>query len=280
MPTLLSRKSSRPQRSTAASTSRLQSASLVMSPAWLTAVPPSALIISTVRSASFWSRSATTHLGAGARQQDRRGAAVADAVARRAAARDDRDLAGQAGVVLRSLHCFPLSNVLQGQPTPGTSTRMVSMRPSCSSAVRRSAAAVGDRRTTSAGRPRPACRHRRRAARDRRFGDPCRPPARAARAGRADRHPDRALGIEADSVGIAALDGGPGRRLDSVPSAATSNAVRRWAKVSADDQGLAVGRDHRAVGEHQLVGRLVHRAVGIDADQAGRALRLASVPKS
>ena len=48
------------------------------------------------------------HLGAGARQQDRRGAAVADAVARRAAARDDRDLAGQAGVVLRSLHRIPL----------------------------------------------------------------------------------------------------------------------------------------------------------------------------
>src|SRR5262245_13954166 len=62
MPTLLSRKSSRPQRSTAASTSRLQSASSVTSPAWVTAVPPSALIISTVRSASFLSRSATTTL--------------------------------------------------------------------------------------------------------------------------------------------------------------------------------------------------------------------------
>src|SRR5262245_60924061 len=60
MPTLLSRKSRRPQRSTAASTRRLQSASLVASPAWLTAVPPSALIIATVRSASLRSRSATT----------------------------------------------------------------------------------------------------------------------------------------------------------------------------------------------------------------------------
>ena len=37
MPTLLSRKSRRPQRSTAASTSRLHSASLVMSPAWAAA---------------------------------------------------------------------------------------------------------------------------------------------------------------------------------------------------------------------------------------------------
>src|SRR5262245_43798214 len=62
MPTLLSRKSSRPQRSTAASTRRLHSASLVTSPAWETAVPPSPLIISTVRSASFWLRSATTTL--------------------------------------------------------------------------------------------------------------------------------------------------------------------------------------------------------------------------
>ena len=62
MPTLLSRKSRRPQRSTAASTSRLQSASLVASQASATAVPPSALIISTVRCASFLSRSETTTL--------------------------------------------------------------------------------------------------------------------------------------------------------------------------------------------------------------------------
>ena len=47
------------------------------------------------------------HFCAGARQQDRRSAAVADAVARRAAARHDRDLAGQAGVVLRALHRSP-----------------------------------------------------------------------------------------------------------------------------------------------------------------------------
>lgn len=62
MPTLLSRKSSRPQRSIAASTSRLQSASKVASQASATAVPPSASIISTVRSARPRSRSATSTL--------------------------------------------------------------------------------------------------------------------------------------------------------------------------------------------------------------------------
>src|SRR5258708_426628 len=62
MPTLLSRKSSRPQRSAAASTIRWQSASLVTSQAMAAAVPPSARIISTVRSASLRSRSATSTL--------------------------------------------------------------------------------------------------------------------------------------------------------------------------------------------------------------------------
>src|SRR6478752_5487970 len=62
MPTLLSRKSSRPQRSTAASTSRLHSASTVTSQANAAALPPWASIISTVRPASPGSRSATTTL--------------------------------------------------------------------------------------------------------------------------------------------------------------------------------------------------------------------------
>ena len=44
------------------------------------------------------------HFGAGARQQDRRRPAVADAVARRPAATHHRDFAGQPGVFLGSLH--------------------------------------------------------------------------------------------------------------------------------------------------------------------------------
>jgi hypothetical protein len=44
------------------------------------------------------------HFGAGARQQDRRRPAVADAVARRPAATHQRDFAGQPGVFLGSLH--------------------------------------------------------------------------------------------------------------------------------------------------------------------------------
>ncbi|MGY3410909.1 hypothetical protein ACVWZV_007022 [Bradyrhizobium sp. GM5.1] len=44
------------------------------------------------------------HPGAGARQQDRRSPAVADAVARGAATADDRHLASQAGIVLAIFH--------------------------------------------------------------------------------------------------------------------------------------------------------------------------------
>src|SRR5215468_3903826 len=62
IPTLLSRKSSRPQRSTAASTNALQSASLVTSPTCAAATPPSAAIISTVRPADLRSRSPTNTL--------------------------------------------------------------------------------------------------------------------------------------------------------------------------------------------------------------------------
>ena len=104
MPTLLSRKSSRPQRSTAASTSRLHSASLVTSPACAAAVPPSALIISTVRSASFRSRSATSTLVPA--RASRIAAARPLPMPSPAAPppRNDRDLAGQAGVVLGTLH--------------------------------------------------------------------------------------------------------------------------------------------------------------------------------
>ena len=46
------------------------------------------------------------HFRAGPRQQDRRRAAIADAVACRAAAGDQRDLAGEASVFLGSLHAF------------------------------------------------------------------------------------------------------------------------------------------------------------------------------
>ena len=48
------------------------------------------------------------HLDAGACQQDRRRPAVADAVAYGAAAGNDRDLAGQAGVVLGTFHLILL----------------------------------------------------------------------------------------------------------------------------------------------------------------------------
>ncbi len=46
------------------------------------------------------------HPGAGARQQDRRRATISDAVTCRAAAGDQRDLAGEAGIFLGSLHAF------------------------------------------------------------------------------------------------------------------------------------------------------------------------------
>ena len=86
MPTLLSRKSSRPQRSTAASTSRLQSASLVTSPAMRRG---RAAFGRDHLDGAFGELEVAVgdqHLGAGARQQDRRRAAVADAVTCRAAA--------------------------------------------------------------------------------------------------------------------------------------------------------------------------------------------------
>ncbi|KGJ68254.1 hypothetical protein BJA5080_00850 [Bradyrhizobium diazoefficiens SEMIA 5080] len=44
------------------------------------------------------------HLGAGVGQHNCCSAAVADAVARGAAAADERHLAGEAGIVLRALH--------------------------------------------------------------------------------------------------------------------------------------------------------------------------------
>src|SRR5262249_35240504 len=50
-------------------------------------------------------------LGSGARQQHRRRAAIADAISRGAAARDQRNLAGETGIVLWAYHrfhpCFP-----------------------------------------------------------------------------------------------------------------------------------------------------------------------------
>src|ERR1700761_5684848 len=62
MPTLLSRKSRRPKRSTVVSTRRLQSSSSVTSPATAAAVPPSAAIILAVLSARSRLRSATITL--------------------------------------------------------------------------------------------------------------------------------------------------------------------------------------------------------------------------
>ena len=99
MPTLLSRKSSRPQRSTAASTSRLHSASLVTSPAMGRGSAALGLDHLDRALGELQVEIGHHHLGAGARQQDRRSPAVADAVARRAATADDRDLAGQAGIL-------------------------------------------------------------------------------------------------------------------------------------------------------------------------------------
>src|SRR2546427_791788 len=60
MPTLLSRRSSRPKRSSAASTIALQSSGLVTSASHPIALPPSASIIATVRAASSTARSTTT----------------------------------------------------------------------------------------------------------------------------------------------------------------------------------------------------------------------------
>ena len=62
MPTLLSRKSSRPKRSTAAATMSRHPVSSVTSASCAAAVPPSAAIIATVRSASASARSTTRTL--------------------------------------------------------------------------------------------------------------------------------------------------------------------------------------------------------------------------
>src|SRR5450631_2938621 len=101
MPTLLSRKSSRPQRSTADSTSRLHSVSLVTSQA-----SAAALGLDHFDRALGKPEIEIGHhdLGAGARQQDCRCPAVADAIARGTPAADDGDPAGQAGIVLGTLH--------------------------------------------------------------------------------------------------------------------------------------------------------------------------------
>src|SRR5687768_12945604 len=62
MPTLLSRKSRRPKRSRAAATMSRHPPSSVTSASWAAAVPPSAAIIATVRSASARARSTTRTL--------------------------------------------------------------------------------------------------------------------------------------------------------------------------------------------------------------------------
>ena len=81
----------RPSRGTAPSS--------VTSASCAAAVPPSAAIIATVRSAQRQRAVDHQHPGAGARQQDGGRAAVADAIAGGAAAGDDGDLAGESPFV-------------------------------------------------------------------------------------------------------------------------------------------------------------------------------------
>ena len=70
-----------------------------MSASSASASPPCSLIIATVRSARSIARSTTTTCAPALRQEDRGGAAVADAVARGAAAHHDGDLAADPPVV-------------------------------------------------------------------------------------------------------------------------------------------------------------------------------------
>ena len=106
MPTLLSRKSSRPKRLTVASTSLL-AVGLIGDVAG-DRRRGAAFVCDHLDGALGELELAVGdhHFGAGARQQDRRRAAVADALASRAAAGDQRDLAGEAFVILGSLHAF------------------------------------------------------------------------------------------------------------------------------------------------------------------------------
>ena len=95
MPTLLSRTSTRPNRASAACAIAAHWSSSVRSASWAAASPPSDTIIRTVPSASFERPVGHEHLCARTREEDGRRAAVADAVARRATARDDGDLSFQ-----------------------------------------------------------------------------------------------------------------------------------------------------------------------------------------
>ena len=67
-------------------------------------MPPSAWIISTVRSASTSWTIDDEHTGSGAGEHDSSRAAIPDALAGGAPAGHDCDLAGQAGIVLAIFH--------------------------------------------------------------------------------------------------------------------------------------------------------------------------------
>src|SRR5262245_20639875 len=89
--------------------------------------------------------------------------------------------------------------------------------------------------------------------------------------------PDRAFGIEADAVGVAALDLRPGAPVRERAVGCDVEGRQPMRERLADDQRLAIGRDHRAVGEQQVVGGFRRLAVGIDPHDAGRALCLAAM---
>ena len=101
MPTLLSRTSTRPNRASAASTIAAHWPSSVRSASWAAASAPSDAIIRTVPSARSSDRSTTSTFAPARARRNGRRAAVADAVARRATARDDGDLPFQCEIRMK-----------------------------------------------------------------------------------------------------------------------------------------------------------------------------------
>ena len=89
--------------------------------------------------------------------------------------------------------------------------------------------------------------------------------------------PDAAFGIEADPVGIAGRRLGPDSPIGERAVGRDVECRQALGEGLADDHRPAVGRDDRAVGEHQLVGCRMDGAVRVDAGQHGGARLLAGM---
>src|SRR5581483_2539465 len=89
--------------------------------------------------------------------------------------------------------------------------------------------------------------------------------------------PDRALRVEADAVGEDAVEGGPDPAAGEPPVRGHLEGGEAMGERLGHHERAAVGRDHPAVGELEVLRGAGDGAVGIDAGEGRRARRLVAV---